>query len=183
MDPGSPVDSHNGVWVEADQSDGYIHVNLPVWKGHASSNTPQQEGLESAPANEFPKFPPNLPNWSNINVLHENTLPPRASFVLYNNLTDARTRDVKLSKTKSLTGTWKFNLYKSPFDAPDEFLEKDYDCEKWSTVEVPGIWQLQGYGKGPQYVGFCSILPASLIGVQIHQRKLPLPCGSRARSS
>ena len=32
----------------------------------------------------------------------------------------------------------------------DDFFRQDYDDKSWSDIEVPGVWQLQGYGK-PHY--------------------------------
>lgn len=95
-------------------------------------------------------FPKELPDWSNLEVLHRNTLPPRANFVLFDSEEDALTRDVSKAKSHSLSGTWKFSLAKSPFDAPTDLFDDKFDCEKWGDIEVPGMWQLQGYGKGPQ---------------------------------
>jgi beta-galactosidase len=97
----------------------------------------------------FPKF---IPDWSNLKVIHKNTLPPRATFHLYDNESDALTRDTSKSKSLSLSGIWKFSLAKSPFDAPADFFEKEFDAQKWGQIQVPGMWQLQGYGRGPQYV-------------------------------
>jgi beta-galactosidase len=97
-------------------------------------------------------FPKGLPDWSNLEVIHKNTLPPRASFHLYDNEANALTRDTTKSRSLSLSGTWKFSLAKSPFDAPLDFFEKKFDAQKWGKIEVPGMWQLQGYGKGPRYV-------------------------------
>jgi beta-galactosidase len=101
-------------------------------------------------------FPKGLPDWSNLEVIHKNTLPPRASFHLYDNEANALTRDTTKSRSLSLSGTWKFSLAKSPFDAPRDFFEKNFDAQKWGKIEVPGMWQLQGYGKGPQYVSLPS---------------------------
>lgn len=95
-------------------------------------------------------FPKELPDWSNLEVLHKNTLPPRANFSLYDNEEDALTRDAQKAKSHSLSGTWKFSLAKSPFDAPAGFYEEQFDSAKWGDIVVPGMWQLQGYGKGPQ---------------------------------
>lgn len=95
-------------------------------------------------------FPPSLPDWSNLEVIHRNTLPPRASFFLYDNAADARTRDSTKSKTHSLSGKWRFSVARSPFDAPVDFYSSKFDTSKWGDIEVPGMWQLQGYGKGPQ---------------------------------
>jgi hypothetical protein len=90
-----------------------------------------------------------LPDWSNLDVLHRNTLPPRAAFFVYDNAEDALTRDVSRSKTISLSGTYSFHLAGSPFEAPD-FFDPGFDRSSWGFIEVPGMWQLQGYGKGPQ---------------------------------
>ncbi|KAL3421657.1 glycosyl hydrolase family 2 [Phlyctema vagabunda] len=95
--------------------------------------------------------PETLPDWSNLSVIHRNTLAPRASFFLYDTAADALTRDPTKSKTHSLSGKWKFSVAKSPFDAPPEFFAASYDTSKWGDIEVPGMWQLQGYGKGPHY--------------------------------
>ena len=95
-------------------------------------------------------FPAALPDWSNLAVLHRNTLPPRANFLIYDNVEDALRRDVAKSKTLSLSGTWKFILSKSPFEAPPNFFEPKFDVVEWADIKVPGMWQLQGFGKGPQ---------------------------------
>lgn len=95
-------------------------------------------------------FPTATPDWSNIEVLHRNTLPPRASFFVYDDVKHALKRDVSKSKTLSLSGTWKFDLAKGPFAAPPDFFEDKFEVAQWGDIKVPGMWQLQGYGKGPQ---------------------------------
>ena len=96
-------------------------------------------------------FPNHQPDWSNLTILHRNTLPPRANFFLYDSETAALTRDVSESRSQCLSGTWKFRLNSSPFEAPEGFEEGSFDCSKWDEVSVPGMWQLQGFGRGPQY--------------------------------
>ncbi|RDW75471.1 hypothetical protein BP6252_06613 [Coleophoma cylindrospora] len=96
-------------------------------------------------------FPEALPDWSNLKVIHKNTLPPRATFFLYDTPADAITRDPSKSKTHSLSGKWKFSVAKSPFDAPTGFHSSGFDVSSWGDIEVPGMWQMQGYGKGPHY--------------------------------
>ncbi|KAJ4183895.1 hypothetical protein NW755_009434 [Fusarium falciforme] len=95
--------------------------------------------------------PKSLPDWNNIEVIHRNTLPPRSNFYLYNTETDALTRDVTKAKALCLSGTWKFNLSKSPFEGPDKFHDRNFDASEFSDIQVPGMWQLQGHGKGPHY--------------------------------
>lgn len=96
-------------------------------------------------------FPAEIPNWNNLSVIHQNTLPPRASFVTYSNESDALSHQISKAKTQSLSGTWKFNLANSPFEAPADFQLPEHDVSDWASIEVPGMWQLQGHGKGPQY--------------------------------
>ena len=135
-------------WTEEGPHD-FVHIHLMTTPQLNNQDTPASP--DELTMSEVHTFPKSLPDWSNLEVLHRNTLPPRATFHLYDNEADALTRDVKKSKTFSLSGTWKFNLAKSPFDAPPDFFEDRFDSRKWGTIEVPGIWQLQGYGKGPQY--------------------------------
>ena len=60
------------------------------------------------------------------------------------------TEDKALSGKKdyylSLNGTWKFKWYKTPLLAKDEFQKKDFDPSGWENIQVPGTWQMQGYG-------------------------------------
>jgi beta-galactosidase len=95
--------------------------------------------------------PAELPDWNNLSVLHKNTLPPRSYFYVYSSKEDALTHDITKSKSHSLSGTWKFQHAYSPFEAPEGFEAPSFDPSSWSDVTVPGMWQLQGFGKGPHY--------------------------------
>jgi beta-galactosidase len=97
------------------------------------------------------KWPQSKPDWNNLSILHKNTLPPRATFYIYDNEEDALSRDVSKSKTHSLSGTWKFHVTNSPMEQLSESNKFDFDTSGWGDITVPGMWQLQGYGKGPQY--------------------------------
>ncbi|KAF3761719.1 family 2 glycoside hydrolase [Cryphonectria parasitica EP155] len=94
-------------------------------------------------------------DWNNLEVLHRNTLSPRSHFFLYPTeqeaLDAALTHDTSHSKSQLLSGTWKFHLSASPLSGPKSFFEDDYDVSDWRDIEVPGMWQLQGFGQGPQY--------------------------------
>ncbi|KAF2005654.1 glycoside hydrolase family 2 protein [Amniculicola lignicola CBS 123094] len=83
------------------------------------------------------KPPPPLreaPDYCNETVIQRNRLPVRAYFVPEQNL--------------SLNGTWDFYYAPTPLHAVDPASSLS-DVE-WSTIRVPGHWQLQGYGK-PHY--------------------------------
>ncbi|PHH78979.1 hypothetical protein CDD80_5920 [Ophiocordyceps camponoti-rufipedis] len=99
----------------------------------------------------MPNFPPSQPDWSNIHVIHRKTLLPRSHFFLYDNQTDALSRDVSRAKAQCLSGTWKFHLSRSPFDGPRLFHKPGFAATDFSDITVPGMWQLQGHGKGPHY--------------------------------
>ena len=134
------------VWTE-EHSCGYVQINLP---NRDKIDQHPHEAEETPERDETHTFPTSLPDWSNLEVLHRNTLPPRAYFFVYKNASDAYTRDVTKSRTLSLSGKWKFHLAKSPFDAPSNFFDPKFDPASWGPIKVPGMWQLQGYGKGPQ---------------------------------
>ncbi|RDA86950.1 hypothetical protein CP532_1876 [Ophiocordyceps camponoti-leonardi (nom. inval.)] len=99
----------------------------------------------------MPAFPTSLPDWSNIDVIHRNALAPRSHFFLYHNESDALSRDVSKAKAQCLSGLWQFHLSSSPFEGPRCFYEPGFATTDFSDIAVPGMWQLQGHGKGPHY--------------------------------
>ncbi|KAI0016793.1 glycoside hydrolase family 2 protein [Xylariomycetidae sp. FL0641] len=123
-----------------------LHVNLQVaGESHAS------EHREDELANLAKTVPKSLPDWSNVKVIHRNTLPPRSHFYLYNSEQDALSGDVEKSRALLLSGMWGFDISTGPFEGPRDFWRPDFDHTKWKLIKVPGMWQCQGFGKGPQY--------------------------------
>ena len=51
----------------------------------------------------------------------------------------------------SLDGTWKFNWVANADQRPADFYKEDLDDSKWKTMNVPGNWELNGFGD-PEYV-------------------------------
>ncbi|KAI0886735.1 glycoside hydrolase family 2 protein [Annulohypoxylon maeteangense] len=96
-------------------------------------------------------YPKTQPDWNNLNVLHRNTLPPRANFYVYNTQNDALNYDIENSNAYCLSGTWKFNFATNPFEAPEGFENPGFNTAEWDDIPVPSMWQLNGYGKGPHY--------------------------------
>ncbi|KAL2870175.1 glycosyl hydrolases family 2, TIM barrel domain-containing protein [Aspergillus lucknowensis] len=101
----------------------------------------------SSLAASAPVWPGALPDWSNLNVLHRNTLEPRAHFYSYPDEDAALTFDREESFFHSLNGTWKFHYDASPYEAP---LWETANTTDWDDIVVPGPWQMQGYGR-PHY--------------------------------
>ncbi|KAF2774008.1 putative beta-galactosidase [Teratosphaeria nubilosa] len=90
-------------------------------------------------------------DWANLQILHRNTLAPRSNFVLYGKREDALERNLSKAKLHTLSGRWKFHLAHNPLEAPPGFEQQLFDSSKWSHINVPGMWQLQGFGRGPHY--------------------------------
>ncbi|KAG8527009.1 uncharacterized protein KY384_008438 [Bacidia gigantensis] len=75
------------------------------------------------------------PDYMNERVIQRNRLDPRAYFLP--------------KETLSLSGRWKFHFTTSP-KAPEP---KSDHTAAWSSIDVPGHWQLQGWGH-PHYTNF-----------------------------
>jgi hypothetical protein len=70
------------------------------------------------------------PDYVNESVFKRNTLPPRSYHIPETAL--------------NLNGSWDFNYASSPLKAPEPSASTP--GEPWPKIEVPGHWQLQGYG-------------------------------------
>jgi beta-galactosidase len=62
----------------------------------------------------------------------------------------ARARLITDAERLELSGRWRFHWEATAAEAVPGFTEPDFDDAGWDEIEVPGHWQLQGYGK-PQY--------------------------------
>ena len=77
----------------------------------------------------------------------ENQTPPHATLMPYSDVTEAKKDDWNESPFyKSLNGTWKFHWAPNPLEAPIDFHRIGYNVSHWDHIEVPGVWQMQGYG-------------------------------------
>ena len=54
------------------------------------------------------------------------------------------------SRFRLLNGMWKFYYAHSPVEAPENFHSPSFAASGWDNIEVPGSWQLKGYG-APHY--------------------------------
>lgn len=50
------------------------------------------------------------------------------------------------SRFLSLNGSWKFKWVEKPADKPKDFFSLAFDDSSWKMFEVPGIWEVNGYG-------------------------------------
>jgi beta-galactosidase len=80
-------------------------------------------------------------------------LPAHATSISFPDEAAARRVEIKTSpRYRSLNGDWKFFYAPSPAKAP-EIAAPDFDDSAWTTIKVPGNWEMQGWGK-PIYTNF-----------------------------
>lgn len=84
--------------------------------------------------------------WENPQILDRNKEEAHTQFLLYKNEATAKEADKKASKYyKSLNGTWKFNIVKTPTQRPKDFYEVGLNDGNWKNISVPSNWELAGY--------------------------------------
>jgi beta-galactosidase len=87
------------------------------------------------------------PEWENPAVFAVHKEPTRATALPYANAQQAIGDNYAASPYyQSLDGVWKFNWHKMPADKPDGFFKEGSDVSQWGEIQVPGNWELQGYG-------------------------------------
>ena len=50
------------------------------------------------------------------------------------------------SRVLSLNGLWRFKWSPDPESRPTDFYKQDYSVAQWDLIQVPGNWQMQGFG-------------------------------------
>ena len=90
--------------------------------------------------------------WQDPEVNAVNRAPMHANFFAYET-TEAATQAVKekSSNFMSLNGTWKFFWVENADARPTDFWKTDFNDKGWDNLQVPGVWELNGYGD-PIYV-------------------------------
>ncbi|EKN65278.1 beta-galactosidase [Neobacillus bataviensis LMG 21833] len=77
----------------------------------------------------------------------------RSYFIPYSNAGDAKKSGSQNERIYSLNGDWQFFYCDHPKLVPENFTNEDFDFTEWDSIEVPGHWQLQGYGH-PHYTNW-----------------------------
>lgn len=91
--------------------------------------------------------------WQNPEVNAVNRAPMRSANFAYRQGESALTsqNQKESSNYLSLNGTWKFNWVNDASSRPTDFWKKDFNDKGWDNIQVPGVWELNGYGN-PIYV-------------------------------
>ena len=99
---------------------------------------------------------PTFTEWHDLQVNEINRLPLHTLHFAYDPNDFAGTGAEYLDKKKSmnylsLNGTWKFNWVANADERPTDFYKTDLDDSKWNNIQMPGNWEMLGYGQ-PEYV-------------------------------
>lgn len=87
-------------------------------------------------------------DWENQDVTQINRERLHAPWGAYRNAAQARACDRNASdRVCSLDGTWRFHLAPAPEAVPDGFWRPGFDTAAWQPIQVPGNWEVQGFGK------------------------------------
>ena len=78
-------------------------------------------------------------------------MPERAAFFRYADKREALSEaGLQSARCMPLNGKWRFRLYPNHQKRPEGFADPNFRAAGYNTIEVPGSWQMQGYGV-PQY--------------------------------
>lgn len=87
-------------------------------------------------------------DWENQAVTQINREEAHTPWGAYENARQAATCDRDASaNVLSLDGTWRFHLAASPQTVPEDFWTEGFDTASWAAIQVPGNWEVQGFGK------------------------------------
>jgi beta-galactosidase len=86
-----------------------------------------------------------LQDWETPGVLARNKEAPHVPLSSYEDEAGAL-EGTGSPYQKFLNGRWKFRWAANPASAPQGFEAVEYDDSGWDEIDVPGNWQLQGYG-------------------------------------
>ena len=107
---------------------------------------------------------PSYTEWHDLQVNAINRFPLHTNFFTYSpedmvyeeggKLVSRDLAQVNKTMSKnylSLEGTWKFNWVENADQRPTDFYKVDLDDSNWKTMNLPGIWEMNGFGV-PEYV-------------------------------
>ena len=92
------------------------------------------------------------PEWQDPNVNAINRAAMHTNYFAYES-EQAALKGCRLASDNSMTlnGTWKFNWVQNADQRPTDFYKVDFNDKGWDNIQVPGVWELNGYGD-PIYV-------------------------------
>lgn len=90
--------------------------------------------------------------WKDPKVNAVNRAPMHTNYFAYESAEKAANGTKEASDNfLSLNGAWKFNWVKDAWSRPTDFYKTTFDDKGWDQLNVPAVWELNGYGD-PIYV-------------------------------
>ncbi len=103
-------------------------------------------------ASNTPTVQPTFTEWHDMAVNQVNRFKLHTNYFAYESAEKAMKGDMTQSDNYlSLHGAWKFNWVENADQRPTDFFKTDYNDASWKSLNVPGIWELNGYGD-PVYI-------------------------------
>lgn len=91
--------------------------------------------------------PTEEPVWQDARTTTMGTLRPHSYVIPYADEASALKGDIFASPwVRSLNGVWKFSHMKNVNYRPREFYLPEVSVDAWDDINVPGNWELQGFG-------------------------------------
>ncbi len=123
-------------------------------------------------------------DWENPGVYQRGQEPGHAQLMSYASVEEALEHAPKSAATcLVLNGPWRFHWAASPSEAPEGFETLGYDVSSWQAIEVPGNWQMQGFGH-PMFRNIAHpfesdppLVPERYNPVGSYRREFELPAG------
>ncbi len=95
---------------------------------------------------------PTWTEWQDQQVNQVNRFKMHTNFFAYENERLALDGKMQASgRFLSLHGAWKFHWVANADQRPTDFYKTDLDDADWAKMNIPGMWELNGYGD-PEYV-------------------------------
>jgi beta-galactosidase len=122
-------------------------VSVSVLVGRASLMPARRQGQATARSTHPVAGQSARDEWDDPAVLHVGTERPHATMMTYPSADLARAGDRADSPWfRLLNGTWKFRYSPNPASRPVGFERPAFDDQAWSNIQVPGNWEVQGFG-------------------------------------
>lgn len=130
--------------------------------------------------------------WQDPNVNAINRAPMHTNYFAYESEADALKGDrVNSENYMTLNGTWKFNWVRNADQRPTDFFKTNFNDKGWDTMQVPGIWEMNGYGDPiyvnvgyawrSQYKNNPPTVPTENNHVGSYRREIQIPAGWKGK--
>lgn len=90
-----------------------------------------------------------VPEWQTIEAFRNGQIDTHALVVPYRTNDRLAVSDMKFADSPyylDLNGKWKFHWTRNVDLRPQGFQNPGFDATMWHTIDVPGNWEMQGYG-------------------------------------